>query len=619
MLKISRLFRNVLLVASLAALNSCTPAPANEWKAAVIPASLNPDNTIRLAGGEVQEIAFILQADKEVTARAASHNLTLEWDMPSGMSIVGSGGCYPFAGGNTQLQEGRALTSVQTQVTNGNILGVPGSRPASESKNESLFVSVPADVPAAQSYIQLKLTDGDYTQTFRWPLQVITLTPPAVRPKHTPLGLWDYSYSRAVSDAAAVGVAKFFKDSGISFTQSAGNATYRKALQAQGITTGGYTWEGDFSDPGHVDNNPAGKPMTGGFPDPQAIISLPEGAQIAGVRDMVTAAKSGDGIATLDFEPHGAMGFGPASVQAFKLQYHVSDADFETFQKYVAANGLKTFQSTDPLISTLWGQWTQFRTAQSSGYVRRLSQAFKAQFPGGRFAVTPSNKYGAGSTGTLAFGCDNAAMAQYTDIIMPQIYNGYGGAEAKLAMQTTAGWRQEIQQEKAKTQLWPLLLVRYAGAGFGNSSQHLRQQVIGCLAHGANGILFYYPGVMDAPYWEMIARATEDIAKYEDFYQDGTRVDGQFPLSGMPQGSAQVNMYPNYQETVKNPGWAFTAHQLGNKVLLTMINLQDANEQIFTVNTGNAKVLSSQNVEKKNGGQWLVKPGQIGFIILDRS
>jgi hypothetical protein len=145
----------------------------------------------------------------------------------------------------------------------------------------------------------------------------------------------------------------------------------------------------------------------------------------------------------------------------------------------------------------------------------------------------------------------------------------------------------------------------------------LRQQIIGCLANGADGIMLYYPGLMDAPYWEMLARTNEDIAKYEKYYHNGKRVDDKFALSQLPLGQTQVNMYPNYPENVDNPGWAFSAHQLGSKVLLTLINLQEANDLVFDVDIKKTKVLSSQNAKENGEHQWLVAPGQIGFVIID--
>jgi hypothetical protein len=330
----------------------------------------------------------------------------------------------------------------------------------------------------------------------------------------------------------------------------------------------------------------------------------------------VATAKANGGYATFDYEPNGINGFSPTSVAAFKAKYHVADADFETFQKYVAEHRVHTFQTTDALIKDIWEKWTDFRSDTTSAYIGRIYQAFKKQMPEGTLLITPSRSFGRDSLRTLAIGSDNAAMSKYADVIMPQLYSGYGAANAKLVMQMTEGWRQEIKDEGANTKLWPLLLVRYSGASSSNSPQRLYQQMIGSVAHGANGVLFYYPSNMDAPYWQMLARANDVIAKYEDYYQDGKRVDDQFALSGLPVKTVNVDMYPYYQETVKNPDWSFTAHQLGSKVLLTLINLDDSQPLTFGINIDGAKVLSSQNAKLGNKNQWHVEPGEIGFVVL---
>jgi hypothetical protein len=218
---------------------------------------------------------------------------------------------------------------------------------------------------------------------------------------------------------------------------------------------------------------------------------------------------------------------------------------------------------------------------------------------------------------------------------LPQIYCGYGAAAAKLAMRITAGWRGEIAKQNAKTQLWPLLLVRYAGASPSNSPQRLYQQSIGAMANGADGVAYYYPDNMDAPYWSMVSKLNADLAKYEDFYHDGKRVDERFPLSLLPRGNTEVNMYPGYPEPVENPGWSFTAHELGNKVLLTLINLEEANDLVFGIDVGDVKYVSGENVEAISGklsnileeqivplsgvNQWLVGPGQVGYIVLEKN
>jgi len=605
-----------IAVIAVLTLAFCGRAQAAQWKALILPASLNTDKTIKLIADEMQVMTFTLQADKDITSRGKEHDITLEWDLPAGMSIVEAGGVYAVTALQNQESNGRNISRFSIHVDNKNILGVPGSSFNSDWQNDAIFVRTPPTIPAAQSYIGLKVQDGDITNTFRWQLELSSLTPPAQRPKLSTIGLWDYNYMRAKGSEASNGIAKFLQDAGITFTELARNDVYRKAMQDHGVTTGGFTHHDFFFSGAHPNYRASGVADKGGFADPQYVIDLPPDAAIPGVKYLLQNEKENGGFATFDYEPNGIEGFSPASTAKFKTQYNISDADFTKFQQYVAAHSLKTFQTTDPLIKNIWKQWVQFRSDQTSNYVRRIYQDFKAQAPHATLAITPSRSYGRDALRTLALGCDNSAMAQYADIIMPQLYSGYGAANAKLVMQMTAGWRQEIEDQHAQTQLWPLLLVRYSGAGVHNSPQRLYQQMIGSLAQGANGILFYYPSNMNAPYWEMLAQANEVIAKYEDFYQNGKRVDEKFPLSGLPVRDVQIDMYPYYQENVKNPDWSFTAHQLGTKVLLTFINLDDTKEATFSINTGKMKVLSSQNAEQVKGQQWQVAPGQVGFILM---
>jgi hypothetical protein len=177
--------------------------------------------------------------------------------------------------------------------------------------------------------------------------------------------------------------------------------------------------------------------------------------------------------------------------------------------------------------------------------------------------------------------------------------------------------------------------VRYAGAAPHNSAERLYQQSIGAMANGADGIAYYYPGNMDAPYWHMVTKLTHDLGKYENYYLDGKRVDERFKLSQLPRGNTEVNMYPGYPEPVENPGWAFTAHELGDKILLTLINLEEANDLVFGIDVGDVKYVSGENVEAISGklsnileeqivpisgvNQWLVAPGQVGYIVLEKN
>lgn len=117
----------------------------------------------------------------------------------------------------------------------------------------------------------------------------------------------------------------------------------------------------------------------------------------------------------------------------------------------------------------------------------------------------------------------------------------------------------------------------------------------------------------------MLARTTEEIAKTEVFYQQGTRVDAEFLLHMLPVADVKIAMFPDYEEGVKNPDWSFTAHRLGNRVLLTLINLDETKELTFGFDIGKSKVIEATNAKKSGDNQWVIAPGQIGFVTLENN
>lgn len=614
---------------------TASPARAQQWDVLLMPGSANADRTLRLLGQRTQHIALILQADDFVRKAKNPQDITLEFDVPPGFSIVHDAGYYKLDPVSAYKPEkGRGLYTYKVTVKNENMLGHPGTRRTSEWQLHSLFVETPASLPLGQNYIQVRLSDGQHQQTFDWPLALEKFIPPQQRARRTPIGLWDYNFTRAATERASEGIAQLIGDAGITFTQNATNPAYRAALKKHNITNGGNTHHDFFYSGTYRDENATGKALTG-FADPYGIANLPPGEAIPGVKKLIEIAREGDNIATFDFEPTGTHGFNAAAVQTFRQEHQLSEADFQRFRDYVAKHHLQTHATTDPEIARIWKLWVQFRSQQNTKYLQRIYEATKAQAPDVTVAMTPSRPYGHDTKRTLAVGTDHVAMSKYVDIVMPQIYHGYGGAAAKLTITDVGGWRAELDSMNAKTKLWPLLLVRFAGAASSNSPQRVFQQSIGSIANGADGVMYYFPDYMDAPYWNMVAKLTQTLAKYEDFYHDGKRVDEQYKTSLLPLGTTQVNMWPGYQETVENPGWAFTAHELGNKVLLTLINLEEANDLVFGIDAGNVKYVSGENAEAISGklsnileeqnvpltgvNQWLVGPGQVGFIVVEKA
>jgi hypothetical protein len=628
-----------ILIAFLA-LSSLETSLGKEWKILLKPASLNADQTLRLAAGQTQVITMGIQADKETLLQEKAHELRLTLDLPQGLEIIYEQGLNPEGFNHLPepritKQAGRNLVEYQLTLTKGAIFSPVGSDWQSEWTNHTFFVNTPNELPQGQGYLNATIQEGDSASSSRWKLELQTIAPPRQRPKKTTIGLWDYNYYRARNAQASAGVAKFFKNVGISFTQIAFDESYRKALRGQDITIGGEAHHSVFAHPQHPEVHASGKLRSSNFPDEAGVLALPDGTPIPGVDELIKNATNENGLATFDYEPIGIWGFSDLSIKQFQEKYEIPDSAFKQFRDYVAKNDHKTHQSTDPAILKTWKQWTEYRTHQTSNYVRRIVEAVKAKAPNVKIAVTNQRSYGTGTDSTLALGVDNAAMARHCDIMMPQLYSGYSGAETKFVMRMTQGWRDEIVSQKATTRLWPILLVRYAGATVSNSPERVYQQSIGAMAHGAQGLLFYYPGNMDAPYWSMVARLNEDLAKYEEYYHEGKRVDEKYRLSQLPLRKVEIITYPGYPEPVENPGWAFTAHQLGNKVLLTLMNLEEADDLTFGVDVGQStKYLSGENVKTFNGklptipeGQtlpingvnlWSVAAREVAYILLEQ-
>jgi hypothetical protein len=580
------------------------------WKAQFAPASYNQDNTIQLIQGRVQLLPLILQAEKKAQVRGQRHDLTIELDLPPGMTCLESrrwGHAWTPASRPAPTASGRHRIRYQIRIDDA-------------PPRQNFFVAAPKSIDVEQAYIGLTLREEGASQSWRWPVKLSKLTPPAKRPSRAMIGFWDYNFRMAQEQRTRDGIASFLSDVGVGFLQSVPDASFGDLLKTHRILGGQYAGGSSFYIPAAKDADAAGKEFPDDFPCPQGILDLPKQAEIPGVKTLVQKAGTSGGVVSLDYEPTGLRGFGTRAIEQFKKTRGVSDADFKTFRDYIAKRGLRnlvaTFQSADPIIARVWTQWTAFRSAQVSAYMERLHRAFKARSPNGRLAVTCRYSHGADSPGTLAIGCDNSALAAGVDIIMPEFYYGYDGPHAKLAMQMTAAWRQSLQQRRAKAALWPMLFVRVAGDAHANSPKLLREQIIGTLAFGADSVMIYQPWLMDAPYWQMLARTSEDIAACEDFYLEGKHVEERFPLQGMPGGSVQASEWPGVVHTVENPSWAFTAHQLNGQVLLTLFNLQETGDLLFHFANAPGKVLQTRGAAAAGSNQWRVAPHEVGFIVL---
>lgn len=612
-----RAILQTMLIAAVLLGSAEIASAAAGWRIALIPASNNRNEPVRLIAGHTQQLTVMLQASKEVQASAKVHEVELQFDLPASVEFIESGGNYEVLDVEDVVENQRRKVTLKVKVNNNRIAGQPGGVLLSEWQSHSLFVTTPDSVAPDAAYIQASVIAETGSAQEKWALELHELNAVAdSRPKLTAIGFWDYDYNRA--GKAAHGIGEFFAAAGATFTQKARDEFY-PGMKANGITVGGDTHHSLFYTSEYPDYNVHGD-RGHDYACPTCIMNAPADFKIGGVSQLLDHAHKYDGIATYDYEPGATGGFCPESIALFKEKYEVSDDDFELFRSYLAKHGTKTYKTHHRKIDALYRKWVLYRSWQTSEYVKRIQRAVYAQDPNVRIALTPNVGYDDDGPSTLGYGYNAAAMAPYVDIIMPQIYVGYGDAAAKLTMDFTRHWRDAIDAKGIDTELWPILLIRYAGASVYNAPTRMRQQIIGTLAHGAQGVLLYYPSNMDARYWVTLAQTSTEVAEYEHFYHNGNRVDEQFEFVDMPMGHAEISRYPAHKLGVENPQWATTAHELEGKILLTLFNLEEANDVLFTVNLPEGmKVVESERVEPLGDGKWLVSPRDVGFVVLAKA
>lgn len=593
-------------------------ADTQDWSAILVPASLNRDTTVKLVGGHTQILVLALQAKEAIRKQDAERDIKLEWDFPQDMRLISNDGVFKQLAFESHQASSRAFFSYVFRVSSANLLGNPGERIKSDWQHQSFFVSVPAEISKESAYISLTLHDGGRVYNWRWPLQIAPLNPAKTRPKMTTIGLWDYGFYRA--GAASDGIAAFFQDVGINFIQRASDQPFFEALRKKNILTGGYTHHSAFALEETKNFKAGGEALPRNFACPQASLELSRKLPITGVESLAKNALKANNMAVFDYEPTGMAGFCEQAISKFKEEYKVDASKFELFRRYFSFNKFKTYLSKDPEIKAIYEKWKRFNSQQTGSYIRQIRQALRKDHPEIRLGVTTGKSYGMNPESVAALGNDNSTLADGADIIMPQLYFGYNGANVKLLMKYTQGWRETLEARKLKTQLWPLLLIRYPGLNQDQPPLRFRQQVLGALAAGAQGVVIYAPSNMEADHWIALADTMKDIVAYEDFYQRGLRVDGIFGLQQMPKNQVTQNVWPDYKEIVEGPGWAFTAHEWQDKYLLTFFNLEESGDIDFKFDSlPKTRLIKTDGVTKKNEFEWTVRAGQIGFVIFSKS
>lgn len=547
---------------------------SDNWKLHFVPASLNKGKTLKFVPGYTQTLNVMMQAKKQVTDSAPSHKIDLILDLPEGAEIVETRGYLEIVDSSIKKQGNRNVVSYCCIIKNSTVRGEPGTRVQSEWNGHFFAVRVPSHISPEDMYIKTTVKhNGTYT-TEKWPVAFVDVEK-ATRLDNTRIALWDYGMN--FSDTASIEVGKFLADMGVNHMQrgSNGHAGYK----ANGVTTGGYLHQSVFYNERYLNYDVSGNPRNNDFCDPQAVINSNGKILDQAIQNIVAIAQSEDGMVTVDYEPSALEGFSQLSINEFKKQYQLSDAEFEELRNLLKTYGLRSHTITDERRE-LYLNWVRFRTWQTESFARIINERIKSLAPSVRLQITTNATCGDDNLSSLARGGNSAEMGKHIDAIMPQTYRGYGKAEAKFAILEARQWKNYVDCE-----LYPILLIRYAGATPANSPLRVRQQLLGVLAEGADGAYFYYPQLMDATYWAEFARTTKDIAIVEDFYQKGNRCDELFRLSDMPISTAQISAYPNITFRVENPDWHFTAHEKDEIYCLTLFNLKSDSDLAFDIST----------------------------------
>jgi hypothetical protein len=180
-------YRSSILLSSLFTLSAAGALPANaqQWKPIILPADANQDRVVKLVANHTQMFTFTLQADQGVTGRGPSQKIVLEFDLPTGFNIVHQSGYFKLTEIERKVVDRRTVVRYDAVIDNGHILGTPGARVASEWQLHSFFLNTPSSIAAGQDYVRVNVIDGATPQSFNWPLQMETVTPPRQRAKRT--------------------------------------------------------------------------------------------------------------------------------------------------------------------------------------------------------------------------------------------------------------------------------------------------------------------------------------------------------------------------------------------------------------------------------------------------
>ena len=572
---------------------------AKDWEIKNIPASNNKDDrTVYIFKNYAQVLTFIIKTTSGYMKQP--HKIKMQFSLPPGTELMEtvSREKQPCV-----LSGGKNEPAVEFTISSRTLQDI--KKRESEWRNFQAAIRLPENCPENWK-LGIKLyVDGKFVKTCEWPVNSKASKMKGSTLKSIRLGLWDYGIYAFNTSAPAI--LNFYKRIGINYCQ---HRLKNVDCRDKSFIFGGAVHHAFFYNKEYPNIDNKGKLQTGNFCDPQAVIELGPEIISRAIDEMGKRVQNGSGIATIDYEPTGNYGFSKLSIKAFLKKYNFSSGQFEKFMNAYAKEKYSIYKNQDPEIQAVYTKWIEFNSWQTQEYTGAIAKAFRKKFPGAKFELTCRNLVGTQDLAVRVIGNNNSSMAKYLDAIMPQIYCGYGSAAAKFAALEARKWKQTLQSLNPKCKLYPLLMIRYSGANVRNSPERIRQQTIGAIAEGADGVIYYYTQQLDARYWEQIAQLTNDLAMVEDYYLKGTRIDAQFKPVNMLKSSTEINRWPGYNVDIANPDWHYTAHSLNGKVLLTLFNYSD-NEMLFNF-TENKRLRIDKIL---HGGKYALKPGMTSFLV----
>ncbi|MEM5831629.1 MAG: hypothetical protein QXO40_05515 [Candidatus Aenigmatarchaeota archaeon] len=592
----------------------------------ISPASFNKDNTIKICKGYVNDIIIYLQASDKIKSKNTIHQIMLTINVPENCKLIDCGGVFEVVEVKEEFKEEnftkRKIYRILLKVENQDFCGVPGERPISEWLNNSFFFYFPEDIKD-KDYIKFTLTLEDEEETFLFPLESFKI--PIVGNDLTfRIGLWSYNIARIKNKECANEFAKFLQNVGINYVQST-NLVLHPIFKERNITSGGYVHHGWFYDSECIDYFPDGK----GREDYACPYCASEKYknnpnEIKGVEKLIETAKIYDKNCIIDYEPIGFVsGFCDKSVNEFMKRFKVKKEEMELFRRKLNdPYPVEDFLKKEKNVREIWYKWYKWYSENVKEYIKLIYEGFKKELKDGKFGITCHGECGEDNEVSIAYCCDQGVMLPYVDEIYPQIYRGYDGVGVKMFINSVKDWKESILKNRLKTKLYPLILIRYAGATVFNEPERISQQIVGALSEGADGVIFYFPGNMDASYWFELSKIVKLLKKYEKFYKNGKRLDNEkyFEIEKMPKSKTERSVWPGVKKHVEDFDYYFSVFALGNKILITMMNLRDKDDIVFYTKKSietDYKISEIINAEKYENG-YIVAPKTISFIVFEK-